>query len=172
MQIISTILSRIYYFNEYKKFKRCGSNVRLSRGGILIRPKEVELGSNIYIGPRFYISAWELTVGNNVMIGPNLILESDNHIYDKVGQTMFDNRSSRNIKKITIKDDVWIGANVVILPGVTIGEGTVIGAGSVVTKDMPDYSICVGNPCRKIKSRFSDFELENHLNIIKFKNSK
>lgn len=103
------------------------------------------------------------------MIGPNLVIECDNHIYDKIGETMFQNRHLRSIKGVTINDDVWIGANVTILPGVTIGEGAIIGAGSVVTKNIPEYSICVGNPCKKIKDRFNQKELIEHKEIIKNK---
>ena len=62
------------------------------------------------------------------------------------------NKGLESAKPITIKKDVWIGGNVVILPGVTIGENSVIGAGSVVTKDIPDNSVAVGNPARVIRS--------------------
>ena len=66
-----------------------------------------------------------------------------------------------------IESDTWIGCNVTILPGVTIGQGCVIGAGSVVTTPLPPYTVCVGSPCKPIKTRFSPNELEEHLRSLK-----
>ncbi len=63
----------------------------------------------------------------------------------------------------------WIGGNVAILDGITIGEGCVIGASSVVTRSLPPYTICVGNPCRPIRKRFDDNELKKHLLLVKSK---
>ena len=67
--------------------------------------------------------------------------------------------------EIRIEQDVWCGANVLILKGVIIGEGAVIGAGSVVAKSLPPYTICVGNPCRPKALRFTDEELRKHLQM-------
>lgn len=160
-------MRRLYYFNSFRKFKKKGKNLIFSKKGIFIRPEEISFGNNVFISSNFHISARNLIIGNNIMIGPNLVIECDNHIYDKIGETMFQNRHVRNVKGVNIKDDVWIGANVIILPGVTIGEGSIIGAGSVVTKDIPEYSICVGNPCKKVKDRFSKEDLIEHQNKIK-----
>lgn len=67
---------------------------------------------------------------------------------------------------IIIEDDVWIGANAIILSGVTIGEGAIIGAGSVVTKNVEPYTIFAGNPAKKIKMRFTEDELLNHRQLL------
>lgn len=167
MKSIKNLIRQLYYLKSIQKFKKKGQNLIFSKRGVFVRPEEISIGNNVFISSNFHISARNLVIGNNIMIGPNLVIECDNHIFDIVGETMFQNRNLRNIKGVVIKDDVWIGANVIILPGTTIGEGSIIGAGSVVTKDIPDYSICVGNPCKKIKNRFSDQELFDHKKILK-----
>lgn len=162
-KIIKETFRILYYLKSYFKFKAKGRNLIISRGGTFIRPEEISFGNNVFIGPNFHISARKLIFKNNIMIGPNLVIECDNHIFNKVGKLMFDLREERNISGVVIEDDVWIGANVTILSGVTISKGTIIGAGSVVTKSQPEYSVCVGNPCKKIKDRFTKNQLEQHL---------
>lgn len=156
----------IYYLNSFLNFKSKGTNLLLSLGGKFVRPEEISFGRNVFISSNFYISARNLSIGNDVMIGPNLVIECDNHIYNEVGKTMFEIRNKRNVMPVTIENDVWIGANVTILPGVTIGSGVIVGAGSIVTKSLPPYSICVGNPCKPIKKRFSEEDLEKHLKAL------
>ena len=99
-----------------------------------------------YINHNVNISCFEkIQIGNNVAISENVtIRDSDNH---KV--------SNSNIVKapIIIEDDVWIGGHVIIMPGLTIKKGTIIGAGSIVTKNFPEYSIIGGNPAKFLKSR-------------------
>ena len=89
-----------------------------------------------------------VTIGNNVLIGPNCGIYTAIHPLDSETRL----QGLETAQPITIKDGVWLGGNVVILPGVTIGEKTVIGAGSVVTKDIPDHVLAYGNPCRVIKT--------------------
>lgn len=160
---IHEIIRKIVYFKIFRRLKSYGTNIVFSRGGTIIRPEELQLGSNIFISKNFYISARSMEIGNDVMVGPNFIAECDDHIYDSVGHTMFSVQKKRNIAPIIIRDDVWIGGNVTILKGVTIGEGSVIAAGSVVTKTTPPYTICNGLPCKPIKPRFSETELKTHM---------
>lgn len=92
-----------------------------------------------------------INIGNNVIIGPNTVIRASNHNTDRYDMLIRDQGHKGG--KIKIDDDVWIGANVTILPNVTIGKSTIIGAGSVVTKDIPDFSIAVGVPAKVIKDR-------------------
>lgn len=88
-----------------------------------------------------------ITIGDRTLIGPGCHIICTNHALDAEERLkgMFDN------KPITIGNRVWIGGNVTILPGVTIGDDAVIGAGSVVAKDIPSGVIAVGNPCRVLR---------------------
>ncbi len=89
-----------------------------------------------------------ITIGDRTLIGPGTVITCTNHAIDpheRIEGGLFDN------KPVTIGDYVWIGANVTILPGVTIGDNAIIGAGSVVTKDIPANVIAVGNPCRVLR---------------------
>ena len=115
-----------------------------------------------YIGENFYanfnlvvVDDIEVHIGNNVMVAPNVTLSVTGHPVDpeyRRGGTQFS-------LPIVIGDDVWIGANSVILPGVTIGDNSVIGAGSVVTQDIPANSVAYGVPCRVIRE-INDYDKE------------
>ena len=164
---IRQLISIIRYPRLFLFAGRMGKNNELGPGGRFIRPHEIRLGDNVYIAPKFHISARNLTIGNNVLIGPNLLLECDDHIFNHVGRTIWSTKNERVVGSVTIEDDVWIGGNVTILKNVIIGEGAIIGAGSVVTKSVPPYSICVGSPCHPLKARFNKKELSAHLSIVK-----
>lgn len=107
----------------------------------------IGLGNTI-IGP--------VNIGNDVNLAQNVVVSGLNHNYMDVSRTI--KAQGVNTSLIVIKDDVWIGANSVVLAGVTIGEHVVIGAGSVVTKNIPAYSIALGNPARVVKKYDSDRE--------------
>lgn len=118
------------------------------------QPFLCDYGVNIRVGDRFFanfnftvLDEAYVTIGDDVFIGPNVSLYTACHSTDPV------ERNSRRewAEPITIGDNVWIGGNVTMLPGVTIGDNCTIGAGSVVTRDIPANSIAVGNPCRVIK---------------------
>lgn len=122
---------------------------------LIEQPFYCDYGYNIEIGEDFYanvncviLDGAKVTFGCNVFIAPNCGFYTAGHPLD-IAQR---NSGLEYARPITVGNDVWIGANVAVLPGVTIGEGCVIGAGSVVTKDIPAHSLAVGNPCRVIKS--------------------
>jgi len=92
-----------------------------------------------------------LKIGDNVRIGPHVVIYASNHIFNNPRIPIVEQGMS--CKGITIEDDIWIGAGAIILDGVNIGEGSVIGAGAVVTKDIPPHSIVAGVPARIIKKR-------------------
>lgn len=165
--LLRQIISIVRYPKLFMFSKRMGKNNRLGPNGRFIRPEEISLGDNIYIAPNFHISARNLKIGNNVIIGPNLLLECDDHTFRNVGKTIWSTfTSERTLGSVIIEDDVWIGGNVTILKNVIIGEGCIIGAASVVTKSLPPYSICLGVPCRPLKTRFSVEELKTHLELV------
>ncbi|EMT6161320.1 acyltransferase [Neisseria gonorrhoeae] len=84
-----------------------------------------------------------LVVGKNVMMGPECLLYSTNHKFDRENKRF---EGYTEIRPITLEDDVWPGCRVIVMAGVTVGRGSVVGAGAVVTKDIPPYSLAAGNP--------------------------
>ena len=108
-------------------------------------------GKNVHIGDHFYsnynlmlVDDGKITIGDNVMIAPNVILCSATH---PISPNLREKGMEYNMP-VKIGNRVWIGANVVVMPGVTIGDNSVIGAGSVVTKDIPANVVAFGNPCK------------------------
>lgn len=127
--------------------------------------RHIILGSNIGIGGRCTFLC-DVEVGSNVLIAADVaFLNSDDHRIDIVGKTIWD--SGRGDKfKIVVEDDVWIGHGVIILSPATIGRGSVVAAGSVVTKDVPRYAIVAGVPANIIKMRFSPQQIIEHERIL------
>lgn len=115
-------------------------------------PKRIKIGYNVFINRNVNIVARDyITIGDNVMIGPNTVINSGSHKYENPNMLIRDQGHKK--APIIICNDAFIGGNVFILPGVTIGEGAVIGAGSIVTKNVEPNTVVVGNPARIIKRR-------------------
>lgn len=130
-------------------FKKCGNNVNIESKAHIPFHK-VEIGDNSGIGYNSRLGA--VIIGNDVMMGPDVIIVSRNHQFYRLDLPMrLQDNSEDNI--VHISDDVWIGARSIILPGVSIGKGAIIAAGSIVTRDVPDYCIFGGNPAKLIKRR-------------------
>lgn len=137
-----------------------GDNVTISRG-VMIRPssyyggdfgKGLVMGKNSSIGPHGYIGcSGKIVIGENVMFGPKCSLFAENHVFEDSDETIKSQGVAQ--KGITIEDDCWIGSNCIILDGVTIGKGSVIGAGSLITKDVPPKSVVVDKRDKQIKNR-------------------
>ena len=115
------------------------------------------MGDNVFIGRNCSITTSAsgrspLSIGNNVMLPERVQIIGGNHAFDRIDIPISQQGEGKQ-GAITIEDDVWIGASAIVLTGVTIGKGSVVAAGSVVTKDVEPYSIVAGNPARFIKSR-------------------
>jgi acetyltransferase-like isoleucine patch superfamily enzyme len=133
-------------------FKSIGKNCYIGEGLHHDSPKNIEIGDNVYISHDVDILATcaKITIKNDVLIGPNVFIASFNHNVKKNKLIRLQGDSG---KEIYIGNDVWVGAKAIILAGVTIGEGAVIAAGSVVTKDVEPYAIVAGVPAKLIKHR-------------------
>lgn len=108
----------------------------------------LHFGNNVYANFNLtVVDDTDIYVGNNVLIGPNVTLATGTH---PIHPELRAKQAQYNVS-IVIGDNVWIGANAVILPGIHIGDNTVIGAGSVVTKDIPAGVVAVGNPCKVLR---------------------
>jgi acetyltransferase-like isoleucine patch superfamily enzyme len=129
--------------------------------------KDIELGDRVQFGKGCLVYC-DAKFGNNVLIARNVaFVGRDDHQYNTYGKTIWD--SPRGDKfKVIVEDDVWIGHGCVILSGVTIGRGSVVAAGSVVTEDIPRYAISGGNPSRVLGYRFSKEEIEQHEALLAY----
>jgi maltose O-acetyltransferase len=132
-------------------FRFCGRNVNIEQGADFYTGWEIEIGDHSSLGINARLP-YDLKVGKDVMMGPDVVMIGENHQSTKRDVPMR-LQGYKTFPPIRIEDDVWIGARVIVLPGVTIGKGAIIGAGAVVTKDVPAYAICVGNPARVIRFR-------------------
>lgn len=132
-------------------FSKCGRNVNIERGVFFGSGSEISIGDNSGIGINARISG-PLEIGKNVMMGPDVMIYTSNHNYRDINIPMIQ-QGETDKQKVIIEDDVWIGARAIILKGVHIKRGAIIGAGSVVTKDVLEYEIVAGNPAKLIKKR-------------------
>jgi len=126
----------------------CGKNLRVKKGAEISPNSQVgnfsELGTNAIIQAN-------VTLGNHVIMGPEVKIYSRNHKFDRLDPPI--QQQGKNYHKTTIGNDVWLGANVIITAGCTIGNHVIIAAGAVVTNDIPDYAIVGGVPAKIIKFR-------------------
>ena len=122
----------------------------------------IYIGNNCYLGFGLsLLNASKISIGNSVLMASNILISSENHGMDPESDVPY-MEQDLTARDVIIKDGAWIGQNVCILPGVTIGEKAIIGAGSIVTKSVPDYCIAVGNPARVIKKyNFSTHKWES-----------
>jgi acetyltransferase-like isoleucine patch superfamily enzyme len=127
--------------------------------------KDFQLGAYSYIGPSANIAPG-VRAGNYVMFGPGVVIVGKDHLFDKPGvPTIFSGRPPAALT--WIDNDVWVGANATIIAGVRIGRGAVVAAGSVVTRDVPEYSIVGGVPAKVIGTRFDDSQRAVHDEMLR-----
>ncbi|MBZ9728696.1 hypothetical protein LB467_03270 [Salegentibacter sp. JZCK2] len=161
---------------KWKKYN-FGSNFHAGRGVTMWAKKSISIGNNFYIG-RYSQIECDAEIGDNVIFGNNVALVGKyDHHYEQVGAAIRLASQIRDISyswkgltsKVIIEEDVWVGFGSIILSGIKIGRGSIIAAGSVVTKDVAPYSIVGGNPAKFIKYRFDEMEIKEHENILSYK---
>jgi maltose O-acetyltransferase len=156
-KILFKIISKIadWYLKQSvliqkSNLKYCGKNVNINHKISLVCPEKIEIGDNTLIADYTTIfGVHGVIIGKNCLISVGCGISSLNH------QIISKTRTSDGYEfssPIIIQDNVWLGMNVCVLPGVNIGENSIIGAGSVVTKNVPSNEIWVGNPAKKIKN--------------------
>ncbi|MFW5411750.1 acyltransferase [Aerococcus urinaeequi] len=132
--------------------KKCGDNVIIHPGSYFFKIENLSIGNNVSIHPMCYIdSTGEIVIGNDVSIAHGTTILSSTHIFKDINQAIKDQGVS--FGKTIIKDNVWIGAKVTILYNITINTGSVVGANSLVTKNIEEKSIVGGVPAKLIKKR-------------------
>lgn len=156
IKFIKKLITKYKYRNI--KFKKVGIDSSYKAFDSYFHySQNISIGNNVWIGPKAdFDGAGEITIGNGVIFAPEVCIYSRTHNFNSndLSALPFDNIMLT--APVIIKDYVWIGRKVIILPGVTIGKGAIIGAGAVVSKDIPDYAIAVGNPAKVVKYRNQD----------------
>ncbi len=170
---VGRLMRRVYF---KAVFKKSGSNLSISNNVEISCPRNIKVGNNVSflsggvlracdraelsIGDFFSANGnvriiadcgGRIVIGNNIMIGPNTVIRSSNHIFSRLDIPM--NTQGHTAGDILIGNDVWIAANVVILPNVKIGAHSIVAAGAVVNKDVPEYAIVAGVPAKVIATR-------------------
>lgn len=164
LSFLYRVLDRFIMLFMRARFAKCGKNVKLKPLSSDFVYKNIEIGDNVRIGERASFQTWiaKLRIGNKVLFGPNVTIRGGIHPYYVVGRFIYDigegEKNPEDDADVIIEDDVWVGCNVTILKGVTIGRGGIVAAGAVVTKSVPPYTIVGGVPAKKIGNRFKTVE--------------
>lgn len=131
----------------------CGGNLVVENGANFGNGRDFRIGFEVGIGSNFRSMNRIISIGNHLMMSEDVLFIGGGHNFDQIDVPMGHQGVSAKTP-LNIADDVWIGARVIVLPGCKrIGTGVVIGAGSVVTKDIPDYAVVGGNPAKVIRFR-------------------
>lgn len=184
LQKISLVPSYLWDKMWAPVWKRC---MKHCGKGVYIRPMSSDIkglwnlsvgdGTSIPKGSTIYCTDAACTIGKKVLFGPKPTIITGDHRIDILGKYMTDVTVEEKFvdgvnvydQPVVIEDDVWCGANVTILKGVTIGHGSVVAAGAVVTKSFPPYSIIGGIPAKLIKMRFTEEEIMEHERMLTVK---
>nr|WP_147534486.1 acyltransferase [Bacillus marasmi] len=148
-RIINKFLHRVYTLLVNRKAKEVGAELKVN--GFSRVSANTWLGNNINFNGMEIRGNGKVVIGDNFHSGTDCLMLTEYHNYDNGGAIPYDDTTI--IKDIIIEENVWIGSRVIILGGVTIGEGAIIQAGSVVTKNVPKYSIVGGHPAMVFKTR-------------------
>jgi maltose O-acetyltransferase len=148
---LSKLIQRIRRASARNAFDYCGKNVNIERKADFGKGTGIRIGDSSGLGVNCSVRG-PLDMGANIMMGPDVTILTSIHNTVSTDIPMNQQGFLPN-QKVTIGDDVWIGTRVIILPGVNIGKGSIIGAGAVVTKDVPEYAVVAGVPAKVIKYR-------------------
>lgn len=140
---------------------KVGKKVNIEKGANFTNQLIIGDYSGIGINCKLY---GKITIGKYCLMAPDVIMITSNHKFERT-DIPIKNQGVTDQKPITIEDDVWIGERVIILPGVTLHSGCIVGAGSVVTKDVPAYTIVAGNPAT-IRKRREKIEKNSNINNV------
>lgn len=151
-----------------KRFASVGNNFYFSPEGSHFYFENIYIGNHVSIGYNadFIASRSKIIIGDHVVFAPHVSIRGGDHRFDIIGRYIDtvgdDEKLPENDKDVVFEGDSWVGMNVTILKGVTIGRGSIIAAGAVVTKDIPPYSIFGGIPGKIIGNRFTKEQIIEH----------
>jgi virginiamycin A acetyltransferase len=170
MGIVRRIWQSFYRLYAVRSNVRLGHPVHIGLGSILWAPHELVVGDDVYIGKGCTIEC-DGRIGDGTLIANRVGLVGRNdHDYRAVGvpirRAPWIGDQDASASRIEIGSDVWIGYGAIVLTGVSVGRGAIVAAGSVVTRDVPDYAIVAGNPAREVGQRFDEAERRRHEQLL------
>lgn len=142
---------RMWYVSKVLGIMPLDNNSKFETNIYISDAKNIKIGSYCRINENVFLQG-KISIGNFVMIAPNVSIYTKTHIYDNTDVPMVKSGETET-QQVSIGDDVWVGLNSTILPGISIGEGSIIAAHSLVNKDVEPYSIVGGVPAKLIKKR-------------------
>lgn len=154
LEILKNKLNKVMYALRYLWLKllgvECSHCLKIESRFIIKNCNKLKLGESVYINNNFWCNGkGGIEIGDDTLIGPNVTIHSSNHNFESIAELI--RTQGHNDQKVKIHNNVWLGANVVVLPGSVIKSGCIIGAGSIVRGILEENSVYVGNPIRKIK---------------------
>lgn len=171
--IIRRVANKIDENRTKAKFSHCGVDVTLGPDRVIDGHSNIYMGDHIYIGPRslIYSTGAKLKIDGHFVAGPGLSIITGDHRINYVGKWIDEVKGNdklpENDMDVHIEEDVWCGANVTILKGVTLHKGCIVAAGAVVTRDVLPYMIVGGVPARVISRRFSNEQIQQHEQLLR-----
>jgi len=159
-------IRNVWMFRFRYRWISCGQHVHCQASTRFWSPRKyIRIGHHVGIGYNCLFQA-DTEIGDYVAIASYVaFLNSDDHRFDIVGKTIWESGRGDRFK-IVIEDDVWIGHGAIILSPTVIGRGAIVAAGSIVTKDVPQYAIVAGSPARVLRMRFSPEQIAEHERLL------
>ena len=142
-------------YADIRKFSRYGQGVELAPNSEIYFPESIEMGDYCYVGPHAcWYAEGGISIGRGVTFGPRTVIWTTNHDWRNADCLPYG--MGNILGPVRIENFVWIGYGAMVLPGITIGEGAIVGMGSVITKDVEPLSVVAGNPARVVDRRDPD----------------
>ena len=172
LSFLQRVYNKIYIPIYRKKMIRCGERVFFSPCNSVITYQSMDVGNNVYIGYHadFVASRSKIIIGDHVVFGPHVSIRGGDHRFDIPGRYIDsigdDEKLPQNDADVIFEGDNWIGMNAVILKGVTIGFGSIIAAGAVVSNSVPPFAVVGGVPAKVIRYRFNENDIKKHIDLL------
>lgn len=153
--MIGNLIQEYYFKKSLKNLKKLGSNTFIDSSVFLGNPKNITISDNVHVQPqcKFFAEGEEIEIGEGSILAHEIQIFTRNHMYNSDDLKLIPYDERYICKPVKIGKYVWIASNVLIMPGVSIQDGAVVAAGSVVTKDIPECAVVGGNPAKIIKYR-------------------
>ncbi len=166
INIFSHINNRLYGFVLKSSFGHCGKNVVLHKPNVCSNPSNMYLYDNTSIMKNWTLlsDTGKFIMKDHCIASTNLVVITGNHnrVVEHTLQDSIANRLADEEKDVVLEEEVWLGTNVTLLPGITIGRGTTVAAGSVVNRDLPPYTLCAGIPAKVKKVYWTEEQIIKH----------